>query len=36
VSAVTVKAPLRTVRARRWGTWNVSSGMMPRFSGDTQ
>ena len=27
---------LRTVRASRLGTWKVSSGMMPRCSGDTQ
>ena len=26
----------RTVRASRPGTWKVSSGMMPRFSGSIQ
>ena len=35
-SQVTVKGVLRTVRASRAGTWNASSGMIPRFSGSIQ
>ena len=35
-STTTVKRPERTVRARRSGTWNRSSGMTPRRSGSIQ
>ena len=35
-STRTSNVPARTVRARRRGTWNPSSGMMPRSSGSTQ